>query len=67
MKSKSDLQFIDSDSLPNINKLWMTSIGAVYGKSKSGYKIYRYRPINSVQVYDAFIVIKETTASRLLK
>jgi erythromycin esterase len=67
MKSKSDLQFVDSESLPNIHKLWMTFIGAIYGESKSGYKIYRYRPINSVVVYDAFIVVNKTTASRLLK
>ena len=67
MKSKSDIQFVESDYLPQINKLSMTFIGAIYGKSKTGYKIYRYRPINGADVYDAFIVIKEATATRLFK
>jgi erythromycin esterase len=68
VKSKSsDKQFVSSDYLPHINKLSMTFIGAIYGKSKSGHKIYRYRPINRADVYDAFIVIKETAATRLLK
>lgn len=68
MKSKSDLQFVLSNNITNIDKLSMTFIGAIYGKSKSGHKIYRYRRlIGGAEKYDAFIVIKETAATKLLK
>lgn len=68
MKSKSDIQFVLSDNIAKIDKLSMTFIGAIYGKSKSGYKIYRYRPLTGgAAKYDAFIVIKETTGTKILK
>ncbi|PHR29584.1 MAG: hypothetical protein COA38_11205 [Fluviicola sp.] len=68
IKNKSHSQFVRSEQIPNIDKLLMTFIGAIYGKSESGYKISRYRPLaNGVATYDAFIVINETTPTNLLK
>lgn len=69
MKAKpSNIQFVSSYNIANINKLSMTFIGAIYGKSKSGIKIPRYKTIaNGADTYDAFIVFNETTATRLLK
>lgn len=65
MKSKSDLQFVVTNNLPGINKLSMNFIGAIYGNSKSGHPIPRYR--KGLDTYDAFILMRETTPSALLK
>jgi hypothetical protein len=43
----------------------MNFIGAIYGKSKSGYKIYRYRKLE-LYYYDALIVINQGTPTNLL-
>ncbi|MBU2019897.1 MAG: erythromycin esterase family protein [Bacteroidetes bacterium] len=52
-------------NIPNFQHLRINSIGSVYGKSKSGYKIYRYRKLE-LNHYDAFIVINLGTPTHLL-
>lgn len=68
MKSNSHIQFTLSDQIACIDKLSLTFVGAIYGKSKSGYKIPRYKTIvGGANTYDAFIVIYETSPTSLLK
>lgn len=59
------IKYIESHSIPSKKYLKINSIGAIYGKSINGYKIYRYRKLNRDH-YDAFIVINKATPTKLL-
>ncbi len=64
-KDINHVKFISRDNLSKRKKIKINSIGAVYGRSKNGNKIYRYRNVNKKD-YDAFIIIKEGTPTNLL-
>ena len=59
------IKYIKSTDIPRNKYIRMNFIGAIYGKSKSGYKIYRYRKLELYH-YDALIVINQGTPTNLL-
>ena len=59
------IKYVKSTNLPENQYIRINSIGAIYGKSKSGYKIYRYRKLELYH-YDALIVINQGTPTKLL-
>lgn len=59
------IKWVDVNSIPDKKNLKINSIGAIYGKSKSGYKIYRYRPFLKSH-YDAYIIINKGVPTNLL-
>jgi erythromycin esterase len=58
------IKFVESKDIPELD-LKMNSIGALYGKNKSGNKIYRYRKLDK-KLYDAYIIINQGTPTKLL-
>jgi erythromycin esterase len=65
MGKEDKIKFIYSTALKSKKHLMYNSIGAIYGKSISGYKVYRYRSLN-LDHFDAFIVINSGTPTHLL-
>lgn len=65
LEKEDKIKFIRSIEIPSKKYLKINSIGALYGRSKSGHKIYRYRKLEQSQ-YNAFIVINKGTPTNLL-
>lgn len=65
MKKDDGVKFVVAEHLFTTRRLQMNFIGAIFGKSKSGYKIYAKRPVYQ-EYFDAFIVINGGTPSHLL-
>jgi erythromycin esterase len=63
--NEDEIKFVPSKSIPDNKKLKINSIGSTYGKSKSGYKIYRFRNFNKDH-FDAYIVINKASPTSLL-
>lgn len=66
MGDDDHVKFVYSTALKNKKHLQMNGIGAIYGRSNTGQKIYRYRTLN-LDHFDAFIVINKGTPTHLLK
>lgn len=64
LKKDDCIKFVKAEYLPNIN-LKMNSIGAVYGKNKSGHKTHRFRKIEK-DLFDGYIIINYGNPSELL-
>src|SRR5690554_3250469 len=65
LRKEDNIKFVPINSISDRKKLKINSIGAIYGKSKSGYKIYRFRKFVK-ENYDAYIVINKGTPTSLL-
>jgi erythromycin esterase len=62
--SDKNILFCESKEIPNLNKLKMTNIGAVYGKNKFNRDIERYA--RNASFFDAFLFIRHTKATTFL-
>jgi len=65
LNQNDNIKFVPVNSISGIKKLKINSIGAIYGKSKSGYNVYRYRKFEKKN-YDAYIIINKGTPTGLL-
>lgn len=65
MGNEDKIRYVRTDLIPSKNGLKIHFIGAIYGKSISGQKIYRYRMFEKDH-FDAFIVINQGTPTHLL-
>ena len=65
LDKEDKIKWVYVNSFPDKKKLIINSIGAIYGKSKSGHKIYRYRPFIKAH-YDAYILINHGVPTKLL-
>lgn len=65
LRKDDKIKYLSANSIPSKKYLKINSIGAIYGKSKTGQKIHRYRRLDKVH-YDAFIVINKGTPTKLL-
>lgn len=63
--TEADVFYIDPTELKQTKNLSYTSVGAIFGRSYQGYKVYRYSLLK-LNRYDLLIMIKDTHPTDLL-
>lgn len=66
LRNDDKIKFVKAKDIPLKKQLKINFIGAIYGNSINGNKIYRYRKLESCD-YDGFILVNKTTPTNLLK
>lgn len=65
LQNEDKIKYIESRDLNSKRLLKICNIGAVYGKTKLGYKVYRYRNLEKDD-FDGYLVINKGTPTHLL-
>ena len=65
MGDEDHIKFITSSAIPDKKRLKIKTIGAIYGRSKEGYRVYPNRWLRKEQ-YDSYLIINKGTPTNLL-
>lgn len=65
LQNEDKIKYIESRDLSSKKSLKICNIGALYGKTKLGYKVYRYRNLEKDD-FDGYLVINKGTPTHLL-